>query len=139
MGRVMNRIRLTNANDHANVLEGRIPPEEMRSVELDALVDTGAMLLAIPEEAAAALGVSVLGVETARLADGSPLAVRRVGPIRLEILGRHMSCDALVLPTGTITLIGQIPLEALHLIVDPAKQELRLAPGEPIMDLLAAV
>ncbi len=45
----------------------------------------------------------------------------RVTGVRLEILGRDMTCDALVLPEGTQALIGQIPLEALDLIVDPKK------------------
>jgi clan AA aspartic protease len=140
MGKVMNRIRLTNYADHAACRDGHIPPEAVRSIELEALVDTGATELAIPAEAARALGLPLEGTRTGRLADGSLVQLGRVTGLWLEILGRDMTCDALVLPEGTTALIGQIPLEALDLIVDPARREVRVNPSSPdfpIVDLLA--
>lgn len=137
----MNRIRLTNEVDLGKARQGLMPVEHVRSIELTALVDTGATCLAIPAEAARALGLDEEGRRTVRLADGRPLEVSRVLGIRLEILGRDMSCDALVLPEGTTALVGQIPLEALDLIVDPKNHELRVNPAHPdgpVLDLLAS-
>jgi hypothetical protein len=47
-----------------------------------------------------------------------------------------MTCDALVEAAGTTPLIGQIPLEALDLIVDPKNREVRVNPASPDMPLL---
>jgi clan AA aspartic protease len=139
-GEVMNRIKLTNYVDHVASRAGRVAPEAVRSVELEALVDTGAMELAIPAEVARTLGLESAGTLVGRLADGSLVELGRVHGILLEILGREMNCSALVLPEGTTALIGQIPLEALDLIVDPARREARVNPSSPdvpIVDLLA--
>ena len=80
-------------------------------------------MLALPEDVAAKLAAPSLGK-------------RRVGNLRLEILGREMTTDALILPAGATALIGQIPLEALDLLVDPKSGELRVNPESPDMPLL---
>ena len=46
---------------------------------------------------------------------------------------------ALAAPEGTIPLIGQIPLEALDLVVDPRSQELRTNPAHPDGPLMYAL
>jgi hypothetical protein len=48
---------------------------------------------------------------------------------------------ALVVPAGSTALIGQIPLEALDLVVDPKSRDVRVNPASPdvpCLDLLAA-
>jgi hypothetical protein len=62
-----------------------------------------------------------------------------VTDLLLEVLGRDMSCDALVLPAGSSALLGQIPLEALDLIVDPKSRELKVNPASPDMPQLDMV
>ncbi|MBI4703536.1 MAG: hypothetical protein HY744_20690, partial [Deltaproteobacteria bacterium] len=60
---------------------------------------------------------------------------------RLEILGRETTCDALVLPEGATALVGQIPLEALDLVVDPKSREVTVnpaSPDAPLFELLRA-
>jgi hypothetical protein len=42
-----------------------------------------------------------------------------------------MSCDALVVPSGTTPLIGQIPLEELDLVIHPKTGELTVNPDHP--------
>ena len=47
-----------------------------------------------------------------------------------------------MLPAGTPALTGQIPLEALDLIVDPKSHEVRVnpeSPDAPVLDLYAMV
>ncbi|MFN3978741.1 MAG: clan AA aspartic protease, partial [Sulfurihydrogenibium azorense] len=48
MGEVRVRAKLTNAIDEALVRRGMLKPEQVRSYEADALVDTGAVRVAIP-------------------------------------------------------------------------------------------
>ncbi|MBI5490796.1 MAG: hypothetical protein HY905_25915 [Deltaproteobacteria bacterium] len=54
----------------------------------------------------------------------------------MEILGRTNGCDALVEAEETTPLIGQIPLEALDLVVDPRSREIRGDPEHPDAPLL---
>jgi hypothetical protein len=56
----------------------------------------------------------------------------------VEILGRDTVCEAFVLPAGTTALLGQIPLEALDLIVDPSSREVRVNPASPDAPLSAS-
>jgi len=140
MGKVVTRIRLTNHTDLDNLEAGRIPAAAVRTVELDALVDTGATELAIPREAAVRLGLRHAGTRRARLADGTVVEFARVNGVRLEILGRDTTCDALVLPEGATALLGQVPLESLDLVVDPRSREVSVnpaSPDEPLVDLMA--
>lgn len=122
----MTEVKLWNYTDLEDVRRGLIPPEAVRHVNLEALVDTGAVALVIPEDVARALGLTVVQVRTVTLADGSERAIPTMGGLRIEILGRQMFCDAYVTPAGTMPLIGQIPLEFLDLIVDPGTREVRV-------------
>ena len=141
MGRTVTRIKLTNLGDLAKVREGVLPPDQARSVELQALVDTGATTLAIPEDAARAVGAVELHRRKVRLADGTVDELPVVINFVVEILGRQTTCEAFVLPPGATALVGQIPLEALDLIVDPKSKEIAVnpaSPDAPILDLLEA-
>jgi predicted aspartyl protease len=136
MGRIMNRIKLTNNIDIGFFRRGAIPLERVRSLELDALVDTGAFMLALPEDVISALGVEVQSKRQVRDALGRTVEVGWAFDIRFEMLGREMTCDAFVLPVGATPLIGQLQLEALDLIVDPRAQEVRVNPANPDMPIL---
>ena len=135
MGKVMNRITLRNATDVGNAQSGELDPALVRSETIEALVDTGATTLAIPQDVADRLGLHTTGTRNVKMADGALRAVARV-VVHVEILGRDMTCDALVLPAGVPALIGQIPLDALDLIVDPKNRELRVNPESPDVPLL---
>ncbi len=136
MGKVMTRIKLTNLVDAGNAHGGALPPEKVRTLELDALVDTGATLLALPEDAVDKLGLRQFDWRKVRLADGGIRELALVGDLQLEILGRRMTCDALVIPAGSTALIGQMQLEALDLIVDAKSREARVNPASPDVPLL---
>ena len=136
----MTNLKITNNTDYDNAAEGLIAASRVRSVEVEALVDTGATMLALPEDVVAALGMPYAGQRKVRDARGIVVSVPWVGGLRIEILGREMTCDALVLPRGATPLIGQIPLEALDLIVDPKSREVSVnpaSPDAPLLDLLS--
>ncbi len=139
MGKVMTKVILENAADRSNAENGLIRPDQVRRVELEALVDTGATMMVLPADVVAALGLTVRTYRPARLADGSLCDVGRVTGMWIEILGRDMTGDALVVPPGNQALIGQVQLEVLDLIVDARSQEARVNPAHPdvpILDML---
>jgi clan AA aspartic protease len=131
MGIVMNLVKLTNDIDLSAWRAKTLKRHQVRSVTVAGLVDTGATGLIVPGDVIAPLGLSVLGHNRMRLADGTVRKVARVGPVRLEILGRDMVIDALVMPRGKRVLIGQIPLEMLDLVVEPRTRKLRPNPEHP--------
>lgn len=131
MGRVMTNLKLTNTADLVRVRDGSLKPEQVRTLEIEALVDTGATMLALPADVVAALGLRELRRVDARLADESIRIVPIVADLEIEILGREMTCDALVMPAGSTPLIGQIPLERLDLVVNPKSGELTVNPASP--------
>jgi len=141
MGKIMMKVKLTNQTDYSKAREGLTPPDRVRSVEVEALIDTGATMLVLPADVVERLGLAEEGRRKVRYADGRVAEVPWVGGVRLEILGREMTCDALVEAAGTVPLIGQIPLESLDLVVDPKTREARVnpaSPDAPLLDLLAA-
>lgn len=131
MGRVVTRMKLVNSGDLRLAREGLLPSDRVRSLELEALVDTGATDLVLPADIVAALGLSEIDQREIRLADGSVRRVAKVSELRIEILGRRMGSDAYVMPAGSTPLIGQIQLEDLDLVVDPRSRELKVNPESP--------
>jgi hypothetical protein len=75
------------------------------------------------------------------VADGRSLVVHDIGPLDIEVLGRGMTGDVIVLPRGTRPLLGVLPLEYLDLVVVPSTGEVITNPEHPdgaVIPLLAA-
>jgi clan AA aspartic protease len=137
----MQKITLTNSYDEEDVTRGHRKTADVRSTEIEALVDTGATMMVLPADAVSRLGLLPAGYRKVRYADGRVAEVPWVSGIRITILGRETVINALVEATGTTPLIGQIPLEELDLLVDPKSRELRVnpaSPDAPLLDLLSA-
>lgn len=129
MGEVRARLRLRNSADLASASEGKLAEEQIRSWEGDGVVDTGAIMLALPAEAVRQLGLQTTRKMRVRLANETALDLDVAGPVDLVIGQRGMSTEALVLPEGAEPLIGQIVLERLDLLVDPLNETLVIRPG----------
>lgn len=101
------------------------------SVEVQALVDTGALFLCIPEAVAVQLGYDLTEVRQRKstLADGSTRTVPVVAAVLLEFENRWYSGEAMVM--GDETLIGCIPMEAMDVIVEPRTQKMMVNPAHP--------
>lgn len=134
---VMNRIKIINNGDALLAEQGRLERGKVRSVEVEALVDTGAVSMVIPEDIAEELGLVYEGRRTVRYADGRTAEIPLVLGARYEICGRTTVCETYVTPRGTQVLIGQIPLEGLDLIVDPENREVRPNPAHPDFPIVA--
>jgi clan AA aspartic protease len=100
-------------------------------VEVQALVDSGALHLCIPESIARQLGFDITEVYSTRIkiADASRIDVPVVGPIRIDFENRDCPMNAYVL--GDEPLLGVIPIEAMDCIIDPSSQRLVVTPTHP--------
>jgi predicted aspartyl protease len=124
------KITLTNARDSGNADEGLIVPSAVRSVTVDACVDTGSWFLVINEEIRAALGLKITGTESGRLADGSVNEYSVTEPVEFRWKDRKKSMNALLLPHSEKVLFGALCMEALDLMADPVDECLRGRHGD---------
>lgn len=129
MGEVRVRAKLTNAADEALVRRGMLQPEQVRTCEADAFVDTGATRTVLPPDVVSRLGLGIRGQHVARYADGREEAVGMTEPVIVEIAGRNTVDEAMVL--GDEVLIGQTVLEKLDLFVDCDGRRLVPNPAHP--------
>lgn len=129
MGEVRVRAKLINAVDEDLVRRGMLQPEQVRTYEADALVDTGAVRMILPPHVVARLGLETRGRRMAEYPDGRKEAVSVTGPLVVELLGRDTLEEALVL--GDEVLIAQTVLEKLDLLVDCYRRQLVPNPAHP--------
>ena len=118
MGLCSAKIRLHNP---------RLP--ELDAVEIDALADTGALHLCIPEHIRLQLKLEEIDKKEVILADRSGRLAPYVGPIELRYKNRIGFAGALVL--GDTPLLGAIPMEDMDLVVAPKTREVMVNPTSP--------
>jgi clan AA aspartic protease len=136
MGNVFAEITLKNGGDVMSVDRGLIADNEIRTITLNALVDTGAMTLVINEETRQKLGLSLRKTRSVTLAGGKKAICHVTEPVEIWWNDRNTIVNAWVLPGDGITLLGVIPLEDMDLIVDPSHNLLIGAHGDVVMGTL---
>lgn len=100
-------------------------PEVTEEVEL--LVDSGAIYSVVPTPILEKLGIKPLAEQEFRLANGSKV-VRKKGIALFRYEERIGGADVVFGEEGDSTLLGAFTLEALGLVLDPLKRELRPLP-----------
>lgn len=137
MGRVTATLKVQNAYDVQKAAEGLIDASEVRAVELEAMVDTGATYVCLPQQDIEALGLPFHQTVDLRTANGT---VRRriFKGAEVELLGRTFHMEVMENDKETPPLVGYLLLEALDLVVDPKSQQVIANPthdGKWIADL----
>ena len=127
----MLKIKLINYEDVRDVERGLVAAEAVRAVEIDALADTGAIELAIPEEVVEALGLPIIRHRRLTVADGRKVVLPMAGIVVVEVLGRDVTGEAIVLPRGSRALLGAVQLELMDLVVVPRTGEVITNPEHP--------
>jgi len=130
MGTVFADITLKNASDVVNAREGLIGENEVRSITVKAVVDTGASTVVINEEQRQKLGLEKLMEKRSILADGSRVPSWKTDPVNIYCENRSCSCGAVVISQAGKVLLGAIPLEDMDLIIHPKTQKLVGAHGD---------
>ncbi|MBZ5563750.1 MAG: aspartyl protease [Acidobacteriia bacterium] len=85
------------------------------------------MYSVIPAVALRRLGVKPHSQRTFTLADGSEIK-RRIGDVVLRLNGEQGASPVIFGEKGDSTLLGAVSLEALGLVLDPLKRELKPLP-----------
>jgi clan AA aspartic protease len=109
---------------------------QLQPVEVQALVDTGAVHLCIPEHLVIQLELRELERREVVLADGHRRSVPYVGPVEIRFRNRRCFTGAMVL--GDEVLVGAIPMEDMDLVLRPQLQSVDVNPESPNIPLSLA-
>jgi clan AA aspartic protease len=131
MGLTYADIELINAGDIAMARKFVIGDDEIKRMNINILVDTGAYNLCINETIQEQLDLPFLEKRKGQLANGSIEEYDLVGPIVLKFKNRQTVCNALVLKGENEPFLGAIPLEDLDVIIHPLSQQLMVNPDHP--------
>ena len=118
MGHVFAEIELSNPRQ-----------PDLAPVKVKALVDTGALMLCIPEHVALQLSLTTESMREVSVADGRDLNVPYVGPLKVTFGKRFCYVGALAI--GDEVLLGSVPMEDMDLVVNPSRRELTVDPASP--------
>jgi clan AA aspartic protease len=118
-------IGLTNAK--LILINPRKP--RLKPVTVEALADTGAVHLCIPEHVRLQLELDEIEKKEVTLADGTMKHVPYVGPVELRFANRTGFSGAVVI--GEQVLLGAIPMEDMDLIVIPKTRKVEVNPSSP--------
>lgn len=122
MGKVVIKIKLTNQGDLVAV-HRKLSKAKPRTVEVEALVDTGATRLYLKPSVIHALGLEKVDEIISQTTNG-PKQRAVYEPVRLEVQGRYGNFDVVDIGENVPNLLGQIPLEHLDFVVDSRNRKL---------------
>jgi clan AA aspartic protease len=138
LGKIIEKVIVKNFGDILKVLEGIIKEDEIRKVELEAVVDTGASFLCIPPEVIEKLGLIYSHSRRVITANGEVKRRIFAGAV-IIIQGREIQMEVMENDKTTPSLIGYLVLENMDLVVDTKSQKIIPNPehdGKWIADLL---
>ncbi len=133
MGEIRTRVLLKNEADGILRTAGKGSRARVRSTEIEAVVDTGAVMILLPQDLVERLGLPTIDRTIVSLADEQRIELDVAGGLRLTLLGRTMSTDCLIGPPRCEPLLGQLVLERLDLIVDARNKTLTVRPESPYL------
>jgi len=124
MGKVVEHVKLTSLFE----------PE--KSVEVEAVIDTGATMVVLPKDIVEELGLRKMREVKMRYANNK-VETKPIYGVNIELKGRSANLDVLVEEKGSQPLIGQVLLELLDLIVDKTRKLIPnpASPEMPIMEI----
>jgi clan AA aspartic protease len=118
MGLIRTKISLANPKNAA-----------LLPIEADALVDTGALHLCIPQHIAVQLQLQEIYQREVTTADGRRHLCPYVGPVQVTFGERGCFTGALVL--GDEVLLGAVPMEDMDLVILPGRLSVGVNPNSP--------
>ena len=131
MGLVYADIELINGEDLTLSRRFVIGEDEIKRMNVSALVDTGSYMLCINESIQEQLQFPVMEKRKAETADSRIVEFDVVSQVELRFKNRRTICNAMVLPGNSEVLLGAIPLEDMDVLIHPQRQELIVNPEHP--------
>ena len=111
MGEIIVDVELENPIDRGRFEHGDLLETDVRRATIEAVADTGAMMLTLPEDVVERLGAPVVDSAMFTYADGRWGELPIAGPLTVQIGDRWMTTECTVVPEGADALVGQIVME----------------------------
>ena len=136
MGEVKVSVELENYGDREVASRGLLSEDRVRSQRVDVVVDSGAVMLVLPQDLVEALGLRMLRKAIVTYADERKEERDVAGVVSVSVAGRSVETNCVVGPPGSEPLLGQIVLEEADLLIDCANQRLIPRPESPYLPTL---
>ena len=136
MGEIVVSLELENAIDRDNASEGLLDESAVRRATVEGVVDTGAVMLVLPENVVSRLGLRTQREVVVTYADERKETRPVAGPVTVHIGDRFMIAECIVGPPLSEPLIGHIVLESLDLLSDSTNRTVGPRPESPDSPLL---
>ncbi len=136
MGEVRAKARLRNIVDVGLAERGYIKAEQIPISERDFLVDSGAVMVLLPEDEVEKLGLMQDNKVIVTYANERKEELLTGRGLEITLLNRTMVTDCVIGPPLCEPLIGQLVLEELDLLIDCNQQSLSPRPESPNLPLL---
>ncbi|MBF0538486.1 MAG: hypothetical protein HQL03_09575 [Nitrospirae bacterium] len=136
MGEIRVKVLLRNYASAEMSRRGYISKEEIESSELEMVVDTGAVLILLPQDEVEKLGLLPAKKIVVTYADERKEERWLAMGLEVNIGNRSMVTDCIIGPPLCEPLLGQIALEELDLIIDAQRKTLGPRPESPNLPLL---
>lgn len=136
MGEVKVELALENAADRELFHRHAIQEQQVRSSKIHAVVDSGAVMLVLPQDLVEALGLREVGKVIVTYADERKEERPLAGIVAVRVGNRTARMDCVVGPPNSEPLLGQVVLETMDLLVDCTQQKLVPRPESPFLPLL---
>ncbi len=136
MGEVKVELELENALDRERMRLGQISEQQVRLARVQALVDSGAVMLVLPQDLVEALGLREVGKAIVTYADERREERPLAGIVTVRVGNRTTSLNCVVGPPNSEALLGHVVLGTTDLLVDCTQQKLVPRPESPFLPLL---
>ena len=136
MGEIVASMELENAGDCEVVRQGLRDESTIRRATVDRVVDTGAVMLMLPEDVVVRFGLATRSEVVVTYANEYRETRPVAGPVTVQIGDRVTNADCIVGPPSSEPLIGPIVLVVLDLVADGTNHTLGPRPESPDRPLL---
>lgn len=101
----------------------------LEPIRVKALVDTGAVMMCVPEHIVVQLGLEEIEKQEVTTADEKRHLVSHVGPILISFENRRCITGAYVI--GNDVLLGVVPIEVMDVVISPSGETIMVNPQSP--------
>ena len=136
MGEVRVEVEIENTGDRILASRGFMERNAVRCQKVRLVADRGAVMPMLPHDLVEALGLPIVGTAIVTYADERKEERPIAGPLTIRIDKRSTTGDCVVGPPSSEPLLGQIPLEAMDLLVDCQRGQLVPRPESPYLPTL---
>ena len=124
MGEIVVQCEVENTVDRANADRGLVAESRVRRASIEGVVDTGAVMLMLPENLVERLGLAAGHTVTVTYADERAEERPVAGPVTVRIGDRITQTQCVIGPPRCEVLIGQLVLEAMDMVADRTNRTL---------------